>query len=488
MNCEIHPIPTDISYLNGEYKFGKQITLRYNPNYKKADSMELMAELWQNFTFGLGKMMLAEDSTIEENSFVIDTFNGKLQSVNGEDYALSVCESGAKIVSDTPEGTLRGYYTFLHLIKPRCLKVGEEAFAMECQQISDTPGIKFRCIHISVSCGNSIEFYRKYVRFAAFMKYTHVIFEFWASLRYSCCPELAWSGGFTKPQFKPIIEEAKKMGMEVIPMFNHLGHASGCGLLTGRHVVLDQDPTKALLFEPTGWSFCISNPDTLELLRSIREELIELCGEGEYFHIGMDEAHDFATCDLCSSKDKIKLLVDFVNNISEDLAKQGRKTMMWADMVLEKAKFPLPYVANSTEKLPLHKVLDTLSKDIIMVDWQYYLKKEYEGKIVETTKFLMEKGFKVILAPWDDFDNIKLLAKNAGDLNAYGFMETIWGKYDVTELSMFAAEAAWFGKRADEIDSFRHETRFYYVGEKQRKLLPTCGDMYASGMDNAKGR
>ena len=77
-------------------------------------------------------------------------------------------------------------------------------------------------------------------------------------------------------------------------MFNHLGHASASRSSYGRHVVLDQNPRLATLFEPDGWTWCLSNPETLELLRAIRSELIELFGEGGFFHIGCDEAYSLS--------------------------------------------------------------------------------------------------------------------------------------------------------------------------------------------------
>ena len=69
-----------------------------------------------------------------------------------------------------------------------------------------------------------------------------------------------------KKQIAPLIDEGKAMGMEFIPMFNHLGHASQSRSISGKHTVLDQNPKLETLFEPDGWTWCLSNPDTLKLL------------------------------------------------------------------------------------------------------------------------------------------------------------------------------------------------------------------------------
>lgn len=63
------------------------------------------------------------------------------------------------------------------------------------------------------------------------------------------------------------------MGLEVVPMFNCWGHASGSRIRHGRHVVLDQNPRLAPLFEPDGWTWCLTNPRAQALLRSVCDEL-----------------------------------------------------------------------------------------------------------------------------------------------------------------------------------------------------------------------
>ena len=72
-----------------------------------------------------------------------------------------------------------------------------------------------------------------------------------------------------------LIELANDFGMEVVPMTNHLGHASQARGGMGKHAVLDQNPRLATLFEPDGWTWCLSNPRVHTLLRRFREELIE---------------------------------------------------------------------------------------------------------------------------------------------------------------------------------------------------------------------
>ena len=96
-------------------------------------------------------------------------------------------------------------------------------------------------------------------------------------------------------------------------MINHLGHAAQSRVSMGRHTVLNQNPRMQLLFEPDGWTWCTTSSTARKLLSDVRSELMELCGDGEYFHLGFDEAYSFATCPNCRKHEPYKLLAEYIN-------------------------------------------------------------------------------------------------------------------------------------------------------------------------------
>ena len=80
---------------------------------------------------------------------------------------------------------------------------------------------------------------KRLIRIAEVSQYTHVVIEFWGMLKYDCLKELSWENAYTKEQILPIINEARELGLEPVPMFNMLGHASACRICGGKHVVLN---------------------------------------------------------------------------------------------------------------------------------------------------------------------------------------------------------------------------------------------------------
>ena len=489
MRTTIYPAPSEIRYKDGKFVFGKQMELRRSPEFDDKGKIDMLCELWNSFTGTVGELNVIEDKALPPYTFVLGATNKMINEILENDYCLSVFSDGAVIRANDNVGLHFGYYTLLQMINLRCLKDGQEYISIDCVEIKDKAVIKFRALHICMRRGFSLLALKQQVRMAGLMKFTHITIEFEASLKYDALPELSWPDGFSKDEIKLILEDARNMGMEIIPMVNHLGHAGGGNLVLGGHAVLDQNPKLAPLFEHNGWNFCISNPETKELLRKMRNEMIELCGEGSYFHIGLDEAWGFGNCDLCSEVPKEKLFADFVNEVSAELEAQGRRTMMWADMLLNKKQFNTVcsndmstlamsernhLVSNATDEVPTHKAVDLINKDVIMIDWQYYHR---EGDL-RTTQHLMGKSYDTITATWYLPDNIKHICEETDKLNAYGYMSTIWGTItSYPELIPFSAEAAWYGRGATKIDSYRLETRFLDIATLQRKLLPNCPSM-----------
>jgi len=247
-------------------------------------------------------------------------------------------------------------------------------------------------------------------------------------------------------------------------MTNHLGHASQSRGGMGKHTILDQNPKLAPLFEPDGWTWCLSNPKTHELLRKFREELIELCGEGKYFHLGVDEAYSYATCRRCKDKDTVQMLVDYLNGLAEELDQQGRRAFIWGDQFLERNAWDRKlYIANGGRfGGDTHLALEKLDRRLIIADWQYHLT---EGDAPTGTHF-KNHGFTTVLCPWDreQYKNTLCLCEATEKQQLDGVMITTWHHLP-TMIPCFShhLEAAW------NASAFTAPDR---TGTLIRKLMP----------------
>ena len=486
MYQNIYPNPKKVTCADGSFTFLTELAVKINPEFTMRESLDLFSEIWNNFTAGVCRLKFEKTNDVKRFEWQIGTPQDVALS-NGMSYCVHTDKDGISIKADNDRSLVYGFYTLLQIVKPLCLKDGEEKFAVNCGTIEDAPDIAFRCMHFSIKLPISILKLRMYFRFAALMKFTHFVVEFYGSVRFDCLPELSWPGALGKEELKPIFDEARLMGVEFIPLFNSLGHAGMGTLMDQKNVILDQNPRYELLFEPNGWSFCISNPETIDLINKASDELIDLMGPGEYFHIGIDESLDFATCDLCSTHNKGEFLADFVNSLAKRMKAKGRRTMFWADMLLSRDMFDpeLTYkkggnfpVANACDKLPTHEALGKIDKDVIIVDWQYFT----ADKNNPTSKYIADNGYDVVTASYNNFANMQLLAESAAVNNYFGYMSTEWGEEKLdADLMLYSADVAWNGKNASEIDSFRLEERFHVAGKLRRKLLTPSGTMEDAG-------
>ncbi len=374
---------------------------------------EIIKEFWHNFTFQSSTL-----SICESKKYIFSIGNAEPLSLDGCDYSINIESEGVCVYAENEKDLIRGFMTLIDRF--RAIDRNEVLSAeLDCCQIKDRPMIRNRMVHFCVFPETELWELQRFIRFCGALKYTHIVLEFWGMLQYDCMKELSWSHAFTKEQIKPIIREANDLGLEVIPMFNHWGHASAGRVLHGKHVVLDQNPTLQSYFSEDGWCWDIRKPKVKRLLRQIRDELTELCKSGSYFHIGCDEAYNFEF-----TKDNMDLVCDFINEISEEMSSQNRRVIVWGDMFLYRHSHYNPnnkYTCNAPSSDVERYLLEHLCRDVIIADWQY----DAVQSPVETAMVFKQADFDCLLCPWDRapmnavLDTVKQQA-------LMGFLHTTW--------------------------------------------------------------
>ena len=416
----IHPYPNKVAWGTGTLRLNKRAALAVGRDCD-AGIVEMMKDTWKRFTFGTVELAVTRDGALKTGEFSLAGTQPPQREPNAT-YALRVNTTGVAASTLEPAAMRHAWFTMLQLLDADDAAGGGLAFSLPHVEIQDWPALKFRGLHLCIFRETSPVMIEKAIRLAAFFKFTHVVLEFWGMLKLDALKELSWPEAWSKAQAGKLIAIARSMGLEVIPMFNSWGHAAASRIKHGRHVVLDQNPQLAPLFEPDGWTWCLTNPRSQDLLRRVADELMEFSGPGHYFHIGCDEAYSHATCDRCRQTDRVQLFADHINNLAAHIEKRGRRPMMWGDALLERAKWPSGFEANGSPTLPTHLALDRISRKIIINDWHYDVTK---GD-VPTLAHFRERGFETIACPWNSPANIRALAKAAVASNSAGLLMTTW--------------------------------------------------------------
>ncbi len=453
--------PQNVTGTEGKFTFSGEVEALAHPCLNRA----VIKEFWRNFSFQASTVNVSET---HDYSFSVG--NAKPLPLDGWDYSIHIESDGVCVCAENEKDLIRGFMTLLD----RFVAVdadGTPAIEIGCCQIRDKAMIPNRMVHFCIFPETELWELQRFIRFCGALKYTHAVLEFWGMLKYDCMKELGWSHAFTKEQIKPIIREANDLGLEIIPMFNHWGHASSGREMHGKHVVLDQNPALQTYFSEDGWCWDIRKAKVRDLMRSIRAELIELCGEGSYFHIGCDEAYGFAF-----TEENMDLLCDYVNGISEDLKKHDRRAIMWGDMLLYRYEHYHPtnrYACSAPTPEAEGYLLGRLSRDVVIADWQY------DAKVapVETTQVFTQAGFDCILCPWDrGIAQTKSAISTVQDKALMGMMHTTW--HTLSSGMPFVMLAA---RGFDRVEGHGFNIKPAGTAALLRKVMPIDGDYEKAG-------
>lgn len=397
---------------SGNFSFGGSLSAEAHPCLCKT----VISEFWRGFTYNSSELALSPIDLFE-----LRIGEAAVPELGDDAYAINIERGGVRVVARDEHSLILGFMTLIDRIRAVDIddRIGCE---IDCCSIVDSPKIANRMVHFCVLPETDLWELRRFVRLCGALKYSHIIIEFWGMLQYDCMRELGWHHAFRKDEIRPIIAEAHELGLEVIPMFNHWGHASASRVMHGKHVVLNQNPALQTYFSEDGWCWDIKKPKVRELLASIRTELIELCGEGEYFHIGCDEAYNF---DL-ENRESMDAICDFINGIADSLEVQGRRAIVWGDMFLYKYPNYEPkncYACNCPSPESAKYMIDRLSRKLVIADWQY----DSPVAPVETSAVFAEAGFDCLLCPWDrGFSHMSACISTIKEGHLFGIIHTTW--------------------------------------------------------------
>ena len=367
-------------------------------------------------------------------------------STSPEAYAASADDSGVSISANTLAGVRWATYTLRQLAIARRGTMKTEGMLLPKLKISDAPHLAFRAVHLCWFPEVRPQQIERAIRLAALLKFNYAIIEPWGMYKSERHPWWSWpQANMTKAEVSRLVAIGRDLGITLIPQVNCYGHASSSRSCTLKHCVLDIRPEYEPLFEPGGWNWCLSNPETQRVLRELIAEMHENFGNPPFFHLGCDEAAA-QTCPECVKTPNHELVVRHIAGLAEFVKSRGAQAMIWHDMFLEKSDPRWnSFVRNGGEKAT--EMLDALPKDIVICDWQYsYGNMQEAREDWPTIGYFKDKGFPVAGCPWMNYKAMKPMADYLVAKGCFGFIETTWHHLrggDWERMYMNAADAAW---------------------------------------------
>jgi len=392
-----------------------------------------------------------------------------------EGYLLCVDGQKAAVLAASARGCLYGCWTLLQLIRPgeggrfgpentpvahspsgqapveqkKDAPLAQGAWAPGVR-IYDWPQLRFRGVHLCLFPNTELPAIRQAILWAARFKCNAVVIEPWASLRSRRRPETAYPHAYRPEEIRPLVLLGRALQMDMIPMLNSWGHASGMRSRSGEHVVLDRFPQLRDLYEADGWTFRLANPAVYEHLFDRYEELLELFGPVRYFHVGMDEAWGHlgdVKLQLPPGKEPHQLAAEHLLKLHHYFAQRNIQLLMWHDMLVRRGDPELGGAGPACSIPPYntHLALEKLPRDIIIAAWNYDVSAAWP-----IPKYFQDKGFSVVVCPWKSRRNTIFLVNLAKELDLLGVLATTWDSLDVSLPSVAqAAVLAWEEPKSD---------------------------------------
>ena len=184
--------------------------------------------------------------------------------------------------------------------------------------------MKVQCIHLDMkSLFPKAEYLLTELEQLAAMGYTHVLIEFEDRFPFEAYPGFARKSAYTKAEFRLVAEKCRSMGIGVIPLLQCAGHLD---------YFLKEPAYRKWSENGNTYQWCLSDPETLQVWKTMAQEILEIFPDCEYFHIGADEVKSKNPCPECAGKNAFALYLNRVRECTDILLEKGKKVLAWDDM------------------------------------------------------------------------------------------------------------------------------------------------------------
>ncbi|MGC9318509.1 MAG: family 20 glycosylhydrolase, partial [Armatimonadota bacterium] len=133
----------------------------------------------------------------------------------------------------------------------------------------------------------------------------------------------------TRPQLRRIVDEARDLGLRIIPLVQSIGHLEWLLRHDDYADIREEDQVRAQL--------CPSNERSLQVWAELTEQVIDFIGDVNALHIGADETRQLGQCPRCAARVQEigagGIYVEHINRVCEWLAEREIAPIMWDDIL-----------------------------------------------------------------------------------------------------------------------------------------------------------
>ena len=362
-------------------------------------------------------------------------YNEVTAKKNYQDQGYLMISDDLKIIIEAKsvQGVFYGVQTFIQL-----LNSSQDKLSINNIKILDFPALQIRGVSDDISRGQApkIENLKKFIKNLSHFKINQYYLVYMQDMfKFKSYPNIGKDrGAYSKEEIKELIDYAKRCFVEIIPIFQTIGHWD--------NILHNPDFWKYGEF-PGSNSLNIAHEEIYDVLDKMIGELREVF-TSEFFHIGADESFDVGKV---ASKQYIEeeglgnAYLTHYKKIYNIVKKHGyQKVIIYHDILYK-----------------FREILENLPKDMIVMYWKYNNKTSHP--IVDKIRNF---NFQLIVSPSimdfnRIFPSIEKYEQNIVNLFKYGFnsgaiggVTSSWGDYRNKEIRenriygyIFSAMVSW---------------------------------------------
>lgn len=371
-----------------------------------------------------------------------------------EGYILSADKNGVVIIAESPRGRFYGVMSLCQMMER-----AQKNISVPHVLIRDWPLQAVRGITDDLSRGqvSTMENFKKIIRFLARYKlnvYSPYIEDIFVFKNYPAIGK--GRGELTAAEMKALDAYAKQYYVELIPIFETLGH--------WENILLMPEYVKYAEFSGAH-TVNVSDEAVYTMLDEMIGELADAFSS-PYFNMAADESWDVGlgvNKGRVAASDLATVHAEHYKRVFEIIKKHGKKPMMYGDIILDRPA-----------------ILEKIPKDVVIVDWHYSVADFYPSTVT-----FKSAGFPYIVSPavWNftgpfpshvnTLNNIQNFNRDGYLNGSLGLLTSSWNDYGgeaLRELNYYGyawtAECAWQPLKANLAD-FNKQFFADFFGNKQ---------------------
>jgi len=411
----IIPTPQIIKLTNGTIKLTEEISIVIKNKKLNFIANQIVESLKNSFNIN-GKISNT-DGLIYLN-IVESLANIEVdKNLYNQAYNLLITNNKIEINATTEKGLFYGAMSLIQLIEHNSTR------EIQTLEVYDWPNMELRGISDDISRGqvSNLQNFKRIIYFISRYKMNVFMPYLEDMLQLKSYPSIGKNrGALSNKEVKEIVAYASERYVEVIPIFQTLGHFEN--ILTSREFV---DYAEF----PGAASLAVTEAKTYVFLENMLKEVFALF-PSEYINIGADESYDVGygkSKTLTKKVGSAKVHTEHYKKIFQFCKANNKKVLMYGDVIL-----------NHTD------ILNLIPKDVIIVDWHYGATKKYIS-----TDIFKNAGFEFIVSPsvWNfrttfptyqiALPNIKTIIHDGLLNGSKGMINSNWGDYGAETFKEF---------------------------------------------------